>query len=90
MSAGVMRLIAVGAVLSGAAALLLRLLLRNPEGGLALAVGAWCLLILGLTVLLVVRSARAPAGGKGRAFVLLYSLVFLGGVILAVFAFAML
>lgn len=89
MSAGVMRLIAAVAVLGGAATLLL-LLLRNPEGGLPLAVAAWCLLILGLTVLLVVRASRAPTGGRGRAFVLLYGLVFVGGLILVVFAFTML
>ncbi len=92
----VMRLVAAAVVIGGTANLV-RLLLRNPEGILPVAVLGWCLLILALTVLLVVRSGLAPAGEKsflrilafGRAFVLLYAVVFVGGLILVVIAFAM-
>ena len=58
---------------------------------------AWCLLILTLTVLLVVRTGWAPTGETsplrllafGRAFVVLYGFVFVGGLILVIVAFAM-
>ena len=51
----VVRLLAAASVLAGTASLV-RLFLQNPEGALPVAVMVWCLLILILTVLLVVRS----------------------------------
>ena len=93
----VVRLPGAAVLLVGTAGLV-RLLLRNPEGVLPVAVVAWCLLILTLTVLFVIRGGWAATGEKsllrflafGRAFVLLYGFVFVGGLILVIVAFVML
>jgi len=93
----VARLLAAVVILAGTASLI-RLLLRNPDGALPVAVLVWCLLILSLAIMLVVRSGWTGTGEKsflrflafGRAFVLLYGFVFVGGLILVIVAFAML
>ena len=94
----VVRLLGAAVLLVGTAGLV-RLLLRNPEGVLPVAVLAWCLLILTLTVLFVIRGGWAATGEKspllrflafGRAFFVLYGFVFVGGLILVIVAFVML
>jgi len=92
----VVRLLAGAAILGGATTLI-RLFLRSPEGVLPVAVMIWCLLILVLTSLLVVRSGWPPTaeGSRlrllafSRLFVVVYGFVFLGGLILVIVAFAM-
>ncbi len=92
----VVRLLAAASVLAGTASLV-RLFLQNPEGALPVAVMVWCLLILILTVLLVVRSGWPPTRETSRlrllafsrVFVVVYGVVFLGGLILVIVAFAM-
>ena len=93
----VLRLLAAAVVLGGTASLI-RLLVRNPERVLPVAVMVWCVLILTLTILLVVRSGWGPTGegsvlrflAFSRAFVVLYGFVFVGGLILVIVAFVML
>jgi hypothetical protein len=92
----VVRLLAAAAILGGAATLI-GLFLRSPEGVLPIAVMIWCLLILVLTSLLVVRSGWPPTAETSRLrllafsrlFVVVYGFVFLGGLILVIVAFAM-
>jgi hypothetical protein len=92
----VVRFLAAALVLAGTATLV-RLFLQRPEGVLPVAVMVWCLLILILTVLLVVRSGWPPTRETSRlrllafsrVFVVVYGVVFLGGLILVIVAFAM-
>lgn len=92
----VLRLVAAAAILGGAAGLV-RLFLGSPQGVLPVAVMIWCVLILVLTSMLVVRSGWPPTRETSplrllafsRLFVVVYGFVFFGGLILVIVAFAM-